>query len=342
MGSDMFRNATMPFRRRFLWAAGWLALQPWRVLRAQPSAPLAFPQRPIQLIVPWPAGGATDLTLRVLAEEVEAVSGQRVVVLNRPGAAGTLVVTALKQAEPDGYTIGQIPLTVYRHALMHATSWDPLVDLSPILQISSTTFGLLVPSSSPWRHWRELLQWARAHPGRLLLGSTGVGTTGHLAMEEILRQEGVEYVHVPYKGTSDHMLALASGDIMAGVNSTGFTPWLEQGKLRLLAIFSARRHPRWPEVPTMAEWGYPQAVYTSPWGLAAPAGTPETIIRRLHDLFKHAAHGRRHREALARYEQELDYLDTAQYQRSIQELVARERRLLARMNLLYRPPLQPR
>lgn len=319
-------------RRRLL---GGLLVSACMVAGTQ-TATAGWPDRPIQLIVPWPAGGATDLTLRILCEEAEPLLGQRLIVVNRPGAAGTQVAPALKMAEPDGYTIGQVPITVYRHALMHAVPWNPLEDFSPIIQVSGTTFGIVVPAASPWRSLHDMIDWALRHPGELLLGSTGIGTTAHLAMEEILIGQGVRYVHVPYKGTADQMLAVAGGQLMAGVNSTGFAPWVDQGKLRLLGIFSAQRSPRWPDVPTLAEMGYPQAVYTSPWGLAAPAGTPEVVIQRLHDAFRTAMHTERHRQALARYDQQLDYLNTQDYRRALVATVARERSLLARMNLLHR------
>jgi tripartite-type tricarboxylate transporter receptor subunit TctC len=307
-----------------------------RAAQAQTAA-ATWPQRPLQLIVPWPAGGATDLTLRLLCEEVEPLLGQRVIVLNRPGAAGSLVAPALKAAEPDGYTLGQVPLTVYRHALMNRVAWDPVQDLAPIVQVSGVTFGLLVPAASPWKSLADMLSWARQHPGELLMGSTGVGTTAHLAMEEILLEQNIKYVHVPYKGTADQMLAIAAEQLMAGVNSTGFAPWIDQGKMRLLAIFSAERSPRWPQVPTLRELGYPRSVYTSPWGLAAPRGTPEPIIKKLHDAFHKAMFSERHKAALARYDQSLDYLDTQAYQHAILQTVEREKALLRRMKLLAPP-----
>ncbi|WP_309679809.1 tripartite tricarboxylate transporter substrate binding protein [Polaromonas sp.] len=302
-----------------------------------PALPAGWPAKPLQLIVPWPAGGATDLTLRVLCEEAEPLLGQRIIVLNRPGAAGTLVAPALKSAEPDGYTLGQLPITVFRHALMNAVPWDPVKDLAPIVQVSGTTFGLLIPANSPWSAVTELLDWARLNPGKLLMGSTGIGTTAHLAMEEILLKQGIEYVHVPYKGTADQMLAVASGQLMAGVNSTGFAPWLDRGQMRLLAIFSAERSKRWPDVPTLRELGLTQSVYSSPWGLAAPRGTPPAIIKRLHDAFYKAMHSERHTAALARYDQHLDYLDTDAYKRAVLQTVGHEKILLRRMKLLTAP-----
>ena len=220
---------------------------------------------------------------------------------------------------------------------MNHVPWDPVADLAPILQVSGVSFGLLVPASSPWKTATELIQWAVQHPGELILGSTGIGTTAHLAMEEILLQHNVKYVHVPYKGTADQMLAIASAQIMAGVNSTGFAPWVDQGKIRLLATFNASRNPRWPDAPTMRELGYPQAVYTSPWGLAAPAGTPPAVIQKLHDAFHKAMFSERHQQALAKYDQGLDYLNTRDYRQAVLDTVEREKKLLARMNLLASP-----
>lgn len=293
-----------------------------------------WPQKPIQLIVPWPAGGGTDLSIRVLAEEAGQRLGQPVVVINRPGAAGTMVAPLLKAATPDGHTIGQLPLPVLRHALMNKVPWDPLTDLSPILQVSGTTFGLLVPAQSPWQKVQDLLDWARAHPGELMLGSTGIGSTPHLAMEDLLGAYNILYTHVPFKGTTDQMLALASGNIMAGMNSTGFAPWVEQGKLRLLAVFSEQRSARWPQVPTMKELGFSQAVYHSPWGLAAPAGTPPVVLSLLHDAFKAAMFSPRHLAELQRYDQDASYLDSKAYRQMLVQSTQHERKLLQRMKLL--------
>lgn len=293
-----------------------------------------WPERPITLIVPWPAGGATDLSLRIMAEEASAILGQPVTIVNKPGAAGTLVAPLLKTAQADGYTIGQVPLTVYRHALMNKVAWDPVADMTPILQLSGTTFGLLVPASSPWQHAKEMLLWAQNNPGALTLGSTGIGSTPHLAMEEILDKLKAPYIHVPYKGTTDQMLALAKAEVMAGVNSTGFAPWVKEGKLRLLAVFSAQRQGQWPNVPTMRELGYSDAVYTSAWGLAAPAGSPSTAIQALHDAFKKALYTQRNIDLLRSYDQEIEYLDSAAYAKAIQDGIQKEKKLLSRMGLL--------
>jgi tripartite-type tricarboxylate transporter receptor subunit TctC len=320
-------------RRRLLVAAGGALVAAPVLAMAQPAA---WPSRPITLIVPWPAGGQTDITMRILAELAARTLGQPIVVENRPGAAGTMVAPALKAAAPDGYTIGQLPITIYRAALQRKVPWDPLRDIAPVIQISGVTFGVVVPADTGFQNFAELLAWGRANPGRLTVGSTGIGTTAHLAMEDVLSREGVTYIHVPYKGTADQMLAVASHTLMVGVNSNGFTPYVETGRLRLLAVFNAQRSARWPQVPTLRELGHPDAVYTSPYGIGAPAATEPAIVRKLHDAFRLALFDPRHLQELARYEQEPDYLDTADYARFVQEVSARERLLLARLGLTGR------
>ncbi len=321
-------HPSQPRRRELLCAAAAVVACPAFAAAASP-----YPLHPITLVVPWPAGGQTDLTMRLLAETAGRMLGQPVVVENRPGAAGTLVAPALKNAAPDGYTIGQLPITVYRAALQRKVPWDPLKDITPVIQVSGVTFGIVVPAASPLQDVADLVAWARRNPGRLTVGSTGIGSTAHLAMEDVLSREGVKYVHVPYKGTADQMLAVAGDTLMVGVNSTGFAPYVDTGKLRLLAIFSAQRSRRWPQVPTLVELGYADAVYTSPYGIGAPAGTPPAVLRQLHDAFRSAMFDPQHLRELARYDQEPEYLGTADYARQVQAIALRERVLLARLGL---------
>jgi tripartite-type tricarboxylate transporter receptor subunit TctC len=297
----------------------------------------SYPSRAITLVVPWPAGGQTDITMRILADLAAKQLGQPMIVDNKPGAAGTLVGSVLHSAAPDGYTIGQLPLTLYRAPLQRKLSWDPVRDIKPVIQISGVTFGIVVPADSPFQTIADLIAWGRAHPGLLTVGSTGIGSTAHLAMEDVLSHEGVRYIHVPYKGTADQMLAVATRTLMVGVNSTGFAPYVETGKLRLLATFDAARSRRWPQVPTMRELGYTDAVYTSPYGIGVPAAVPADIVRKLHDAFRAALFDPIHLQELAKYDQEPEYLNTADYARYVSEVTARERVLLARLGLAVRP-----
>lgn len=292
-----------------------------------------YPNRPITLVLPWPAAGATDLTMRVLADIAGRHLGQPIVIENRPGASGTLVVTALRNAQPDGYTIGQLPITLYRFVFQQKVTWNPLRDIQPVLQISGYTFGVVVPTDSPFATLADLVAWAKANPGTLSVGSTGIGTTAHLAMEDLMRQAGATYIHVPYKGTADQMLAVANHSLMAGVNSSGFAPYVDTGKLRLLAIFSEHRSKRWPGVPTVRELGYKHAVHTSPYGIGVPKGTDPDIVRRLHDAFKIAMFDPRHLSEIGKYDQVPEYLGTADYDRFLRENSERERAMVERLGL---------
>ena len=188
--------------------------------------------------------------------------------------------------------------------------------------ISGYTFGVVVPADSPFRSFDDLLAGPPRTPG----GSRPAPPASApppTAMEDVLGRRGIDYVHVPYRGTADQMLAVANGSLMAGVNSTGFAPFVESGKMRLLAIFSDKRSPRWPQVPTVAELGFPGAVHTAPYGIAVPRGTDARIVRRLHDAFRLAMQDPPTAE-LAKYDQSLSHLDTEHYEAYTRDLWQQE------------------
>ena len=321
----------MTTRRSLLLAAASAIAAP-RVLASQPAGAAWLPQRPITLWVPWPAGGATDLTLRLLAELAGRRLGQKVVIENRGGAGGTLAMPVLHQAAPDGHTLAQMPQPVFRAPYTHKVAWDPIRDTTPILQVSGVTFGLVVPVSSRWRSVDDLLKYAAAHPGRLSIATNGIGTTPHVVLDEWFARHGLSYIHVPYKGSAEQMVAVASEQVLAGINSNGFAPYVDAGRLRLLATFGAARTRRWPEVPTLRELGH-GIVATSPYGLAGPRGLPSAVAQTLHDAFKAALFDPAHIAELARYDQEIAYLDSADYGRSMREAFAAERRVVERLGL---------
>jgi tripartite-type tricarboxylate transporter receptor subunit TctC len=317
-------------RRRALMVAGAVAALALPTLRARADA--AFPSRPITLWVPWPAGGATDISLRLLAELAGHVLGQRVLVDNRSGAGGTLVMPILQQAEPDGYTIAQMPQPVFRAPHTQKVLWDPIRDVTPIIQISGTTFGVLVNATSPIRSLEEMFAFARARPGELSIATNGVGTTPHVVLEELLTAQGLKYIHVPYKGTAEQLNAIAAGQVMAGVNSTGFGPAVESGRLRLLATFAAQRSKRWPNAPTLRELGF-DIVAMSPYGLAGPRGLPAPVRAALHDAFRKAMFDPAFVQEIAKYDQELAYLGPADYEQACREAFAKERAIVERLGL---------
>jgi tripartite-type tricarboxylate transporter receptor subunit TctC len=299
-------------------------------LGAQASVP--FPSKPITLFVPWPAGGGTDGTMRVLAEVAGRHLGQRINVENRSGAGGTLVMPVLQNAAPDGYTIAQMPQPVFRAPWMQKVLWDPIRDTTPIIQLSGVTFGLVTHADSGIKSIEDIFAFARTHPSALTVATNGNGTTPHLLMDQLMASKGLAYTHVPYKGTAEQMLAVASGQVDVGVNSSGFAPHVEGGKLRLLAVFNEQRSKRWPQTPTMKELGYP-LVASSPYGLAGPRGMPPAIVKTLHDAFKLALFDPAHVAELEKYDQQPDYLDSAPYGQAMKEAYAAEKRNVERLGL---------
>ena len=295
-----------------------------------------FPSRPITLWVPWPAGGATDISLRLLAELAGHALGQKVLVENRGGAGGTLAMPILQQAEPDGYTIAQLPQTVFRAPHTQKVLWDPIRDVTPIIQISGTTFGVLVNTTSTLRSLEDMFAFARARPGELSIATNGVGTTPHVVLEELFTLRGLKYIHVPYKGTAEQLNAISAGQVMSGVNSTGFGPAVDAGRLRLLATFAAQRSKRWPSAPTLRELGF-DIVAMSPFGLGGPRGLPNPVRDALHDAFKRAMFDPAFVQEIAKYDQDPAYLGPAEYAQACRDAFAKERVVVERLGLARQP-----
>lgn len=314
-------------RRHLLAAAASLAAAP--ALRAQ-SGP--WPQQPIKLMIAFPPGGPTDITMRVLAESATKLLGQTVVIENRPGAGGTLPAQALLQAKPDGYTLAQIPLGVFRLPYTTKISWDPVADISYILGITGYAFGIVVPADGPIKQWSDFVAWAKANPGKLSYGSTGVLTSPHLTMEDIAQRLGLALNHIPYKGSADLMQSLLGGQIMAAADSTGFAPHVASGKLRVLNTWGEQRLAKFPDVPTLKELGIP-IVQASPYGLGGPKGMDPALVQRIHDAFKAAMEAPAHVEALAKYDQQLMPMTPAQYTRFAEDTFKREKALVDKLGL---------
>ena len=320
-------------RRQALGLLGVLALGPaWGAALAQ--APQRFPTRAISLWLPWPAGGATDLTFRVLAESASRRLGQKIIVENRGGAGGTLAMPILQQAQPDGYTLAQMPQTVLRAPWTRKVLWDPIRDTTPIIQLSGVTFGIVVPAVSPFKTLDDLFAHAKAHPDRLTIATNGAGTTPHVVLDELFGKRGLSYIHVPYKGTAEQMIAVSSGQVMVGVNSNGFAPFVDSSRLRLLVTFGEHRTRRWPTVPTLKELGH-GIVAASPYGIAGPAGLPPAVVQVLHDAFKAALNDPALLAELAIYDQEPAYLGPDDYGRALKAAYEHERRVVERLGLAH-------
>jgi tripartite-type tricarboxylate transporter receptor subunit TctC len=248
------------------------------------AAAQPFPNKPIRLIVPYAAGGATDLMARSIAQKLGAGLGVQVVVDNRAGAGGNIAAEIAAKSPPDGYTIffGATGQLVINPALYAKLTFDPLKDFAPIGLVGQLPLFLTVPVTLPINSVAELVAAVRADPAKFNYGSSGIGGTTHLAMEMFKARTGLSITHVPYKGT-----AAAINDMLGGSLQVIFDAWatagpqVQAGKLRFLAVSSAARSGFEPKVPTVAESGYPGFDLGVWYGLLAPAGTPADVIARL-------------------------------------------------------------
>lgn len=299
---------------------------------ALPASAQAFPNKPIKLVIAFPAGGPTDITMRALADGASKALGQPVVVENKPGAGGTLPAQALQSAPADGYTLAQIPQSIFRLPYTTKMTWDPVKDISYVINVTGYAFGVVVPTASPFKSWADFVAYAKANPGKLSYGSTGNLTSPHLTMEHVAQKADIKLLHVPYKGSADLMQALLGGHLMAASDSTGFAPQVEAGKLRVLNTWGDKRLDKFPDAPTLKELGY-DIVQNSPFGIGAPKNTPEAVVKRLHDAFKTAMEQPAYVDALQRYDMVPIYMSSAQYRQFAQDTFAREKTLIEQLGL---------
>jgi tripartite-type tricarboxylate transporter receptor subunit TctC len=309
-----------------------LAAAALAVTSAGVQAQAAFPAKPIKLVIAFPAGGPTDITMRQLADNAGKILGQPVVIDNKPGAGGTLPAQLLQTSAPDGYTLAQIPLGVFRLPYTTKISWDPVKDISYIINVTGYAFGIAVPADSPIKNWNDFVAYAKANPGKLSYGSTGTLTSPHLTTELIAQKLGIQLNHIPYKGSADLSAAISGGHIMAMADSTGFAPLVQAGKLRVLNTWGEKRLDKFPDAPTLKELGL-DIVQNSPFGVGAPRGTPPDVVRKLHDAFKKAMEEKSYVEALARYDMLPMYMDPAQYTRFAETTFRIEKALVEKLGL---------
>ena len=291
-----------------------------------------FPSKSITFIIPWPAGGTADGSMRAIGESMSKILNVPVVVENRPGASGILGVRQLLLSKPDGYTIGQIPLAVTRYAHMGTINFDPLTDIVYLGRTAGLTFGLVVNSSSPIKTFEEYVKYARDNPGKLSYGSTGVGTSTHVYMEDMAEQLGIKLNHVPFKGGNDNLNAILGNHTDSMMDSSVWSSHVQSGKLRLLAVFTEKRIDKFPNVPTMAELGV-NISGTAPNGIGVPKGIDPRIAKVLETAIEKAAKDVPHIDALKKYDMPLMWLNSNDYTLYIKEIYAKEKKLVDRLNL---------
>jgi tripartite-type tricarboxylate transporter receptor subunit TctC len=272
-----------------------------------------FPNRPITLVIPWGAGGSTDTTFRALCEAVKEFLGQPVIAENRPGEGGAVGVGSIVGAKPDGYTLVQATNSLHRNSYLNKLSFDTVKDLTPIILVGGHQIGIAVRSDSPFKTVNDVIDYARANPGKLKYMASGVGSSGHVAWEELAYNAGgVKLQHLPSKGDKDSSTALLEGRVDMIVTPAGWIPLVEAGKLRLLCTFGEKRLKSFPDVPTAKELGF-RVVHDNPMGIFGPKGMDPKVVKILHDAFRKAQKDPRFVAAMGKFEIPIEHMGTEDY-----------------------------
>lgn len=305
-------------------------------LAAATASAQDYPAKPIRLIVPFPASGATDLLARAIAQKVGANMGQQIVVDNRPGAGGAIGSDMAAKAAPDGYTL--LIATTSTHSIgphiQARLPYNTKTDFTPIGQVAIATNVLLVSNALPVKSVKELIDHAKAHPGQLNYASSGNGTVVHLTAEAFATQAGISMTHIPYRGTALSIPDLISNKVQVLFDSiVSGLPHVKDGKLKALAVTSEKRSPLAPDLPTVSESGLPGFVSDTWFGIYGPKNMPADIVKRLNAEFNKAIAAPEVRERLAKLGAEPVGGTPAQFATLVSQDSARWARLIKERNI---------
>lgn len=247
-----------------------------------------YPTRPINFIIPFSAGSSTDLVVRLIIKEAERSLGQPIVAINKPGGGGSVGFAAIAVAKPDGYTIGQSPggAPLFIMPFLEKLPYDPVKDSRYVMQFIELNFAIMVKGDSPFKNLKDLLDYGRQNPAKMIYGTNAPNSISNLIMEQVAKKEKIQTKHIPFKGSPEYQTAVMGGHILFAVGDCNYS-LVDSGELRLLAYLSEKRAAAHREVPTLKELGYdfPCPVFI---GIMAPKGIPEEIVRRLEDAFSQA------------------------------------------------------
>lgn len=323
---------TPPINRRRAMALTAGAVAAPALIGSPAFAQERFPSRPITLIAPWPAGGSSDGVMRAFAESAGRALGVPVVVENKPGVGGTLGASTMVNARPDGYTLTQLPLGIYRLPHMQAMPFDPVKDLTHIVCLTGYTFGIACTADAPFKTIQEMVAYAKANPGKLEYGHTGTGTTPHLAIEEFSAKAGIQLNPIAYKGSAEIMAAIMGGHIRVMSGTTEFAPHVQSGRLRLLATLGSQRNKAFANVPTLKESGW-DTIVESPFGIGGPRNMDPAVVRVLHDAFRKTLEDPKVLETLDKFYMPTIYMSTADYTAYAERTFAAEKSTIERLGL---------
>jgi tripartite-type tricarboxylate transporter receptor subunit TctC len=319
--------------RRILVVAAAAAILAGHAAPATAETAGEFPSKPITLIVPFQAGLTADLLFRGIAESASKHLGQPVVIDNKPGGSATLgPATMASTAKPDGYTIAQLAIPVYRVPYMQKATFDPVTDFTYVILLGGYSLGAVVMADSEFKTWKDVVDFAKANPGKFTYATVGPATTNAIAMELMARQSGVQFTHVPTKGGGESIAAVLGGHVKMMVESPVWAPLVASGQFRLLMMLGGERSKKWPEVPILKELGYTYE-FDSPFGLAGPKGMDPAIVKKLHDAFKLAYDDPKVIELYQKFDFTRRYMGPEEYASFVPKLAANEKAALEKLGL---------
>lgn len=332
-GSRATGAPVVPDESRRSWLLGGAAGLALGALGPAGALAQAYPARPVKMIVSFPAGGVTDLSVRRIAERFQQLHGQTMIIENRPGRG--VASAAVAQAQPDGYTIGIIGRSqlILHHLLRGALPYHPVDSFTWISALMGSWFGIYVKADSPWRSMADVIQAARARPGALRYGTAfGHGGLAHAPMEELERKAGVNMTHIPFRGDPDSLLQLARGEIEFTIAAGSGIPFVQDGRLRLIAWMNPTRNPKWPDVPTLRELGYPYEV-TAVVGVGGPKGMNPAHVAFLENAFRTILAERETQDFLDGIYQRPDFMGSAAFTEWARRQLPLEKEIVDRFNL---------
>jgi tripartite-type tricarboxylate transporter receptor subunit TctC len=279
---------------------------------AAPVQAQPFPSKPITILHAYSAGGSSSATLRLLGEISGKALGQRILIEDRPGAGGAVAPThMLKTGKPDGYTLSQLPQPLLRIPHIQKTEFDVLNDFTWIIRLVDYTYAMVVKADAPWKNIADVVNHAKANPGKLSYATSGVGVTMHMAMEHLSAMTGIKMLHVPHRQTSDMMNAVIGGHVDVLASAVSYAPLVEAGKIRVLGILRA----------------------SSSWGVGGPKGMDPKVVKLLHDTFRKAMDDPEFLKLMDQYDQVRSYLNTEDYTRWVREQYAAEKIVVEKFGL---------
>ena len=290
------------------------------------------PERPMTIYNPLAVGGVADVHLRFLGEIVGKKLGQTILVESKPGAGATLAAAQMVNVKPDGQIIACMTINSLRYPHYQTANWHPLRDFSYIIGLSEFTFGVVCKTDAPWKTIDDLIADGKKNPEKLNYGTSGIGGTGHLLMIETEQATGARFTHIPYKGGAEWMPALLGGHIQFVPDGAQWAPFVDSGQVRVLAMATPKRFPKYPDVPNLVERGI-NAVAVSPYGLVGPKDLPPVIIETVHDAFKEAMADPGHQPLLDKYIQVPWYRNPAEFRAFAEKYFADVKPMLVKSGL---------